>query len=71
MVALSALNINSWPPIGLQYLTSFVAITGTDFPALSVVTWDYSPLDGNPPGQPISAVQIMPRYAQLVYVVNQ
>ena len=65
MVSLSALNLQAAPPVGLHYLTSFVAITGTDFPAISMVQWDY---DANPP---LSSVQIFPRFAQLVYVVNQ
>jgi hypothetical protein len=65
MVPLSALNLNAACPVGLQFLTSFVAIQGTDFPALSMTNWDY---DANPP---LSSVQIFPRYAQLIYVVNQ
>jgi hypothetical protein len=46
-------------PIGLQLTTSFIAIDSTDFPALSVLSWDY---DHNPP---LSSVQIIPRYARI------
>ncbi len=46
---------------GEQHRSSFVAITGTDFPALSVIVWDY---DVTPA---LSSVFIIPRYARLVY----
>ena len=51
-------------PCGELNRSSFVAITGTDFPALSVVTWDYNVTP------PLSSVVILPRYARLVYSTN-
>lgn len=66
MTALSSLNIKMIPARE-QTMTSFVPITGgTDFPPLSVISWDYPEGIG-----PVSSVDIVPHYAQLVFVVNQ
>lgn len=64
MVPLSALNLKL-VAAGQQYMSAFVAISGTDFPAISSIYWDY---DLTPA---VSAMRIAPRYAMLVYVVNQ
>lgn len=65
MTSLSSLNLRIIPARE-QTTTSFVAITGgTDFPPLSVISWDYPEGIG-----PVSSVDIVPHYAQLVWTVN-
>lgn len=46
-------------------MTSYVAINSTEFPAISVTRWDY---DLTPP---LSSIEVQPRFAQLVFVINQ
>lgn len=64
MVPLSALDKTQYAH-GELYQSGFVAISHTDFPALSTIVWDY---DATPA---LSSLRIQPRWAQLVYVVNQ